>query len=240
MSKILLVEDELDLLELTSIALSARGYRVHKCNSGDEALGILRVFKFDLIILDWMMPEITGLEVLKQYREMGGNLPVLMLTAKASADDKELGLDSGADDYLTKPFEIKELSARVRALLRRPANVSNTVLESGNIRIDPASCRVEKSGTEIHLRPKVYDLLTFFMRHPDQVFTAEALMERVWMDDSTASPDTVRTHIKLARQSVHENGVPDLIETIRGKGYILRSGKSSSQVLKPDVELKSP
>lgn len=226
MSKILLVEDELDLLELTSIALSARGYSVQKCSSGDEALGMLRVYKFDLVILDWMMPDITGIEVLKQYREMGGNLPVLMPTAKASADDKEFGLDSGADDYLTKPFEIKELSARVRALLRRPANVSSTLLEVGDIRIDPASCRVEKAGSEIHLRPKVYDLLLFFMRHPDQVFTAEALMERVWMDDSTASPDTVRTHIKLLRRSVHIDGATDLIETIRGKGYVLRSSRS--------------
>lgn len=234
MAKILLVEDELDLLELTSIALNARGYQVQKCSSGDEALGMLRVYKFDLVILDWMMPDITGLEVLKQYREMGGNLPVLMLTAKASAEDKEMGLDSGADDYLTKPFEIKELAARVRALLRRPANVSSTLLEYGNIRIDPASCRVEKCGTEIHLRPKVYDLLIFFMRHPDQVFTAEALMERVWMDDSTASPDTVRTHIKLMRQSIHVDGAPDFIETIRGKGYVLRSDRPS-----PSSELDS-
>ncbi len=226
MSKILLVEDELDLLELTAIALSARGYSVQKCSSGDEALGMLRVYKFDLVILDWMMPDITGIELLKYYRDMGGNLPVLMLTAKASAEDKELGLDSGADDYLTKPFEIKELAARVRALLRRPSSVSSTLLEFGNIRIDPASCRVEKAGVEIHLRPKVYDLLIFFMRHPDQVFTAEALIERVWMDDSTASPDTVRTHIKLVRQSVHMDGAPQLIETIRGKGYILKSGKS--------------
>lgn len=226
MSKILLVEDELDLLELVSMALSARGFSVQKCSSGDEALGMLRVYKFDLIILDWMMPDITGIEVLKQYREMGGKLPVLMLTAKASADDKEFGLDSGADDYLTKPFDIKELGARVRALLRRPSDVTSTLLESGNIRIDPASCRVEKSGKEIHLRPKVYDLLVFFMRHPDQVFTTEALMDRVWMDDSTASPDTVRTHIKLLRQSLRTDGVPDLIETIRGKGYILRSKQS--------------
>lgn len=235
MSKILLVEDELDLLELTSIALSSRGYSVQKCSSGDEALGMLRVYKFDLVILDWMMPDITGIEVLKQYREMGGNLPVLMLTAKASADDKEFGLDSGADDYLTKPFEIKELCARVRALLRRPANVSSPVLEAGNIRVDPAACRVEKAGIEVHLRPKVYDLLLFFMRHPDQVFTAEALMERVWMDDSTASPDTVRTHIKLLRQSISTKGSEDVIETIRGKGYILRSKRDDAQTVSSSI-----
>jgi len=222
-AKILLVEDELDLLELVSMVLTARGHAVQKCSSGDEALGMLRVYKFDLLILDWMMPDVTGLEVLKQYRDMGGNLPVLMLTAKASADDKETGLDSGADDYLTKPFEIKELAARVRALLRRPARVSNSLLETGNLRVDPASCRVEKSGAEIHLRPKVYDLLVFLMRHPDQVFSADALLDRVWLDDSSASPDTVRTHIKLMRKSIHDGDSSDLIETVRGKGYILRS-----------------
>lgn len=223
MAKILVVEDDQDLLELISMALKAQGHQVQKCEGGDEAIGMLRVYKFDVIILDWMMPDITGLDVCKHYRDMGGNAPILMLTAKASVDDKEKGLDSGADDYLTKPFDNKELAARIRALLRRPKAVSDTVLEFGHIKLDPASCKVFKSGEDVHVRPKVFDLLEFFMRHPDQVFTANALLERVWMDDSTASPDTVRTHIKLLRRSIESKGEENLIETVRGKGYMLKS-----------------
>ncbi|MBX9667089.1 MAG: response regulator transcription factor [Candidatus Obscuribacterales bacterium] len=226
MAKILLVEDDHDLLDLLEISLKAQGHQVQRCDGGSEALGMLRVYKFDLLILDWMMPEITGTDVCRQYREMGGKTPVLMLTAKAASDDKVHGLDAGADDYLTKPFNNKELHARVRALLRRPAGVTETVLEYGAITLNPASCEVCKAGKQIHLRPKVYDLLEFFFRHPDQVFTADALLERVWMDDSTASADTVRTHIKLLRRSIQDvDDSADLIDTVRGKGYVLRGKK---------------
>lgn len=225
MAKVLVVEDDTDLLELVSMALSAQGHQVQKCDNGDEALGMLRVYKFDVIVLDWMMPEITGIDVCRQYREMGGKTPILMLTAKASIDDKEVGLDSGADDYLTKPFDNKELAARIRALLRRPSAMVQTVMEFGAIKLEPSSCQVYRNGEKIHLRPKVYDLLEFFMRHPNQVFTADALLERVWMDDSTASTDTVRTHIKLLRKSIADKETKDLIETVRGKGYMLKGEK---------------
>jgi len=223
MAKILVVEDDPDLLNLIGMALTSRGYQVQKCSGGDEALGMLRVYKFDLIILDWMMPDITGVEVCRQYRERGGKVPILMLTAKAKVSDKEVGLDSGADDYLTKPFDNNELAARIRALLRRPPEMTGTTMQYGHIKIDPASCKVYKSDQEIHVRPKVYDLLEFFMRHPGQVFTAEALLARVWMDEASASPDTIRTHIKLLRKSIKEPDKPDLIETIRGKGYMLKA-----------------
>ena len=228
MAKILVVEDDPDLLELVNMALSSRGHNLQLCSGGREALDMLNVYKFDLIILDWMMPEVTGLDVLRHYRGAGGRVPILMLTAKATADDKETGLDSGADDYLTKPFDVKELAARVRALLRRPEGMVSTVLSAGKVEIDPASCRVTMGGEEIHLRPKVYDLLEFLMRHANQLFTAEALMERVWLDDSTASPDTVRTHIKLLRKALGEKGAPQLVKTVRGKGYMLDDGSRRS------------
>jgi two-component system, OmpR family, response regulator len=221
LAKILIVEDDGDLSHVLSVTLSSKGHCVQTSTGGAEALDFLRSFKYDLVILDWMMPEITGLDVLKSYRDNHGKAPVLMLTAKAEVSDKALGLDTGADDYLTKPFHPQELLARVRALLRRPHSLAAVVLSAGPISLDPASCQVTRNGEELHLRPKVFSLLEFFMRHPDQVFTSEAILERVWMDDSLASPDTVRTHIKLLRKSIGETGESGLIKNVRNRGYML-------------------
>lgn len=222
MAKILVVEDNKEIQEILGFALQAKGYSVQKCYSGKEAISCLQVYKYDLIILDWMMPEITGLDVLKHYRTRGGKTPVLMLTAKTSVDDKEQGLDQGADDYLTKPFEIKEFLARVRALLRRPStSLAGTTLVAGDLTLDPVTCQVTKGGKEIRLRPKLYSLLEFLMRHPNQVFSGEAILERVWTDDSMASSETVRTHIKLLRQAIDSSGDTSLVRTIRNRGYML-------------------
>lgn len=223
MAKILVVEDDRDLAHVLSVTLSSKGHSVQTADGGAVALDFLRSFKYDLVILDWMMPEVTGLDVLKAYRDRDGKAPVLMLTAKAEVADKALGLDTGADDYLTKPFHPQELLARVRALLRRPHSLAAILLTAGSITLDPATCQVTKNGEELHLRPKVFSLLEFFMRHPDQVFSSEAILERVWMDDSLASPDTVRTHIKLLRKSIGESGDGGLIKNVRNRGYMLSS-----------------
>lgn len=231
LAKILLVEDDVDLAEVLNFTLSSKGHSVQKLLRSEEALDILNVYKFDLVILDWMMPRISGIQILQEYRAKGGKCPVLMLTAKTSVDDQEVGLDAGADDYLTKPFHTKVLLARVRALLRRPASLSQTLLQAGDLTLDPVSCQVKKAGKELHLRPKVYSLLEFFMRHPDQVFSSDAILERVWMDDSLASAETVRTHIKLLRKSIGEQTEDSLIKNIRNRGYILpgeKIGKNSS------------
>ncbi|MBS1955830.1 MAG: response regulator transcription factor [Cyanobacteria bacterium SZAS-4] len=221
MAKILIVEDDRDLAHVLSVTLSSKGHAVQTAGGGSEAIDFLRSFKYDLVILDWMMPEVTGLDVLKAYRSRDGKAPVLMLTAKAEVADKALGLDMGADDYLTKPFHPQELLARVRALLRRPHSLAAVLLTAGQITLDPATCQVTRNGEELHLRPKVFSLLEFFMRHPDQVFSSEAILERVWMDDSLASPDTVRTHIKLLRKSIGESGEGGLIKNVRNRGYML-------------------
>lgn len=231
MAKILVVEDDADLTEVLRITLSNKGHAVQAIGGGRDALQMLRAYKYDLVVLDWMMPDVSGVDVLKSFRESGGKTPILMLTAKTTIDDKETALDLGADDYLTKPFHARELLARVRALLRRPQSMAQTVLRAGDLELDPASCTVLKAGKEIKLRPKVYSILEFFMRHPNQVFSPEAILERVWMDDSTASPDTVRTHIKLLRRSIDSSDKSDnesLIENVRNRGYLLRNAGANS------------
>jgi DNA-binding response OmpR family regulator len=219
MAKILVIEDDSDLSQVLRIALSAKGHSVQVCLNGERARDLLRMYQYDLIILDWMMPVVTGIDVLNDFRSSGGTTPVLMLTARCSSEDKEKGLDSGADDYLTKPFDSRELLARVRALLRRPHSLSGVTLKAGDLELDPIACSVKKRGEEIHLRPKVYSLLEFFMRHPNQVFSADALLQRVWLDEDDVSLDSVRTHIKLMRQSVDAEAA--LIKTVRNKGYKL-------------------
>ncbi|MBA3856916.1 MAG: DNA-binding response regulator [Cyanobacteria bacterium PR.3.49] len=222
MAKILVVEDDSDLAEVLKITLSNKGHSVKVLSGGKDALDMLRVYKYDVIILDWMMPDVSGVDILKNYRENGGKTPVLMLTAKTTIDDKEKALDLGADDYLTKPFHSRELLARTRALLRRPQSMAQTVLRAGDLELDPVSCTVLKSGKTLKLRPKVYSILEFFMRHPNQVFSPETILERVWMDDSSASIDTVRTHIKLLRRSIDSSGQESLIENVRNRGYLMR------------------
>ncbi len=228
MAKILLIEDDADLTEVLRFTLSNKGHSVQALSGGKDALPMLRVYKYDLIILDWMMPDVSGVDVLKGFRESGGKTPVLMLTAKTTIDDKEKALDLGADDYLTKPFHSRELLARVRALLRRPESMAQTILRAGELELDPVSCSVSKSGSILKLRPKVYSMLEFFMRHPNQVFSAEAILERVWMDDASASLDTVRTHIKLLRRAIDSPGSKDdsFIENVRNRGYLMRIGES--------------
>jgi len=221
MAKILIVEDEADLAYPVKDWLMREQHLVEISDSGLDALDKLRVYKFDLIILDWMIPGMSGLEVCKHFRQSGGTTPVLMLTAKSQVIDKETGLDAGADDYLTKPFHLKELSARVRALLRRHMQSSDPVLKAGNVSVDTLARKVTVSGKEIHLVPREYSLLEFFMRHPNQVFSADALIDRIWASDTLACPDTIRTYIKLLRKKLGGASKDPVIRTIHGVGYKL-------------------
>lgn len=223
MSKVLLVEDDREMSEVLLHTLSNRGFTVQVAADGREAINLLRVNQYDVIVLDWMLPGLSGIEVCRSLRAAGNQTPILMLTARTSDDDTTAGLDAGADDYLTKPFENKILAARLRALLRRPPICTATILTAGKVTFDPVTGSASKSGRELHMRPMVLKLLEFLMRHPGQFFTAEALLGRVWHDDSLASLDTVRTHIKLLRQSVDDSTMPSLIETERNRGYRLRS-----------------
>lgn len=224
MSKVLLVDDDKEMSEVIRHTLASRGFTVQCAHDGQEAIDYLRVNSYDVIVLDWMMPGASGIDVCRKLRETGNKTPILMLTCRDSTDDKEKGLDSGADDYLTKPFENKELAARLRALLRRPSTFTGTVLKAGRISLDPSTRRLFRDGLEISARPMVINLLEFLLRHQDQFFSAEALLNRVWHDDSMASLDTVRAHIKLLRKSIDLPGETSLIKTERNKGYRLDSG----------------
>lgn len=223
MAKIVVVEDDKDLVNLIKGILSVERHTIDSVHDGHEALAIIQMHPYDLVILDWMLPGRTGTEICKDYRARGGAAPILMLTAKSTIDDRAEGLDSGADDYLTKPFHPKELSARVRALLRRPQAVMAKTLKAADIELDPGQIKVFKAGKDIHLLPKEFALLELFLRYPTQVFSAEALLDRVWNTDSSASLDTVRTYIKTLRKKIDTNPKDSLIRTVHGVGYSLSS-----------------
>ncbi len=218
-SKILIVEDEEDLSLQVADWLLKEHHTVERVMSGPAALDQLSVNKYDVIILDWLLPGLDGIQVCRRYRQTGGRTPILMLTAKSSIENKEEGLDSGADDYLAKPFHLKELSARVRALVRRASTVPAVVLSIGDIVLDPASRLVTKGGRPVHLERKEFNLLEFLMRNANRAFSAEALLDRVWESGSMASPDAIRTYIKSLRKKVDSAGKPSHITTVHGVGY---------------------
>jgi two-component system, OmpR family, response regulator MprA len=228
MAKILVVEDEHDLSIPMRDWLTREQHVVEVVDTGLEALDRLRVYKYDVIVLDLMLPGLNGMEVCRRYRNDGGNASILMLTAKNTVEDKEQGLDAGADDYLTKPFHLKELSARIRALLRRHTQSTSRELRVGELILDVVSRKVTFNGEEVHFVPREFSLLEFLMRHPNQVFSAEALLDRVWASDTMASPDTIRTYIKILRKKLGGEGKESLIRTVHGVGYKIEAPSASA------------
>lgn len=221
MAKVLVIEDEPDFSDLIGGWLKNENYTVETVDTGEDGLDRLKFYKYDIIILDWVLPGLSGVEVCRDYRNTGGTTPILMLTSKKHVDEKSQGLDAGADDYLTKPFELKELSARVRALLRRPSAFAGSILKVGTLALEPNSFKVKRGADEISLLPKEFALLEFLMRHPNQVFSAEAILDRVWASESEASPETIRTYIKRLRKKLDVEGQPSILATVHGVGYKL-------------------
>jgi two-component system, OmpR family, response regulator len=222
MAKILLIEDDVDLTIVIQGWLSSHSHIVEVVHNGTDGMYSLRVCEYDVIILDWELPGMAGIEILKQYRDEGGKTPVIMLTGKRSIDDKESGLDTGADDYLTKPFHMKELAARVRSILRRGTNVQTNVLQVGDVILDTNQHRVTRNGVNVQLLPREFALLEFLMRHPGEVFSSDALLQRVWHSESEATVEAIRTCVKRLRQKLDENEKESLIETIARVGYRLK------------------
>lgn len=219
MPKILVVEDDAGLNRMIREWLTFQHNDVDYAENGKDGLEKLRCYEYDCIIMDWELPEMSGIEVVQKFRSMGRPTPVLMLTGKTSINDKEQGFDAGADDYLTKPFHMKELSARIRALMRRASVNVSTVVEARGIRLDTASFRVSRGDTDIQLLPKEFALMEFLMRHADQVFSAETLLSRVWSSDSDATIDAITTCIKRIRKKIDQEGAPSVIKTVHGVGY---------------------
>lgn len=219
MAKILLVEDDLDLGERISQWLKSQHHTVELIDDGQKACDYLAQLKYDCVVLDWGLPSRTGIEVLREFRNAGGITPVLLLTGKGAISEKEQGLDAGADDYLTKPFDIKELSARVRALLRRVPQFTTDSITVGVVELNVGAHKISVCGKETAFAPREFAMLEFLMKHANQVVTTETLLERVWSSDSTASSETIYTCVRAVRKKLKEAGADNFIRTVHGIGY---------------------
>ena len=221
---VLVVEDEAALATMLRYNLEKQGYRVEEATDGQEALTRIAEAQPDLVLLDWMLPQMSGLEVCRQIRRRSAtrDLPVIMVTARTDDQDAVRGLNTGADDYIAKPFSMDALLARIRALLRR----SNSLPVKGqltfhDITMDLASHRVQRNGRPVHLGPTEFRLLEFFMQHPRRVFSREELLDAVWGRDIHVEPRTVDVHIRRLRKSINATGELDIVRTVRAAGYAL-------------------
>lgn len=219
MANILLAEDEESVAQSLRKWLENDRHKVDLALDGEQCWDLMLAFGYDILILDWSMPRLSGVEVLRRLRAQGTMIPVLILTGKQSVNDKEEAFNAGADDYLTKPFHPRELSARLRALLRRPAEIRSEQLVFSKLTIDCQLRKVEKSGSPVGLQPLEFDLLEFFAKHPNETFSIDTLMQRVWGADSEVSVDAVYACIKRLRKKLDTTGEPTLIKNVFGLGY---------------------
>ena len=217
--RLLLVEDDLPLGEGLRAGLQAEGYTVDWLHDGASAVHALRSETFDLLVLDLGLPRLSGIGVLQQLRNSGSHLPVLILTARDETRDRVAGLDAGADDYLAKPFDLNELKARIRALLRRSAGRGRALIEHAGISLDPANQQVHFQGNLVALTPKEYLLLHELLAHPGKVFTRERLVQLLYGWDEEAESNTLEVHISHLRKKLFS----ELIRTVRGIGYLVEA-----------------
>ena len=221
MAKILVVEDDLSVSSGIKKWLQLEEHVVEEVANGHDAAQLLKYYKYDLVILDWNLPDKSGIEICREFRREGGSSPVLILTGKGQVAEKREGLDSGADDYLTKPFDPEELSARVRALLRRPFMLHGGAIRIGDLEIDFAGRIVVKAGERLELSPKEFAILELLAKHPNQVFSGQEIFDRVWESQSDTSPEIVRTFIKKLRRKLGDDGNNSVIGNVHGQGYKL-------------------
>jgi DNA-binding response OmpR family regulator len=219
--RILIVEDEVKLANAMKRALELQKYAVDAVYNGNEGLDLAIGEKFELIILDLMLPGIDGLTLCQKIRDAGIHTPILILTAKGQIADKVIGLDVGADDYMVKPFSFEELFARIRALVRRPVKAHEPVVKVNGLTLDPKTFSVKRDGKPISLSTKEYALLEYLMRNINTVLTREQIVAHIWDYDADVLPSTVEVHIKHLRDKVDAPFAFPLIKTIRGRGYTI-------------------
>jgi two-component system response regulator MprA len=219
-ARILVVDDEPHIVDFITLGLRREGYEVAGAGDGYQALAVAEEWRPDVVILDLMLPGLDGLHVCRRLRARSAT-PILLLTARDEVADRVSGLDSGADDYLCKPFSFAELAARVRALLRRRGIESGAVLRCGDLSLDTATREVRRGQTPIALTVREYDLLVYFLRHPRQVLTRRQLLETVWGYDFEGDDNVVEVYVRYLRNKLGDNP-PQLLHTVRGVGYVLR------------------
>ncbi len=226
--RILVVEDEVDMANALTRGLRTQGYAVDTASTGTEGLGLGIVHEYDLVILDLNLPEMNGLEVCQQLRSEKGNLPILILTARERLEDRVLGLDHGADDYLVKPFHFEELTARIRALMRRDLTGRKPTLEVGDLIMDPRSRTILQGKEELSLTKKEFGILQYLMRRPGEVISQEELIEHVWNERVNIFSQSIRVHIHSLRVKLGDHvDNPRYIETVIGQGYRLLKERSN-------------
>ena len=222
--KIFIIEDETSIIQLVQHNLEKEGFVVSSSTNGNDGLKELKKFEPNLLLLDWMLPDLSGIDVCKSLRRDKNfkNLPIIMLTAKGEEEDKVKGLESGVDDYITKPFGFNELMARVKALLRRsdPKTVSDDLIFE-DLKLDRTEKRVFRDNNEIHLGPTEFRLLEFFLLNPKRVFSRDQILESVWPNNINVESRTIDVHIRRLRQSINLYGKKELVRTVRSAGYSL-------------------
>jgi heavy metal response regulator len=220
--RILVVEDEKKVASFIKKGLQEEHYAVDIAYDGEEGLALVQINEYDLILLDIMLPKLDGMEVLRRIRRNGFGVPILILTAKDSVEDIVTGLDTGSDDYLTKPFSFAELVARVRALLRRKAKEKTDILTIGDLRLSTSTHRVKRGTREIELTPKEYALLEYFMRNPNRILTRTLITEHVWDYHFDPETNVIDVYVNYLRKKIDQGFEKKLIHTIRGSGYMMK------------------
>ncbi|MGF1590189.1 MAG: response regulator, partial [Pleurocapsa sp.] len=228
--RILLVDDDEQLMEILADQLIKQRYAVDIANTGSMGWEFILLFNFDLVVLDWMLPDVDGVALCQQIRAEGYTMPIMLLTARDRHNDKVIGLDAGADDYVVKPFDFDELTARIRALLRREVGISSPILQWQDLSLDPKIHEVHYQEQVLPLTPKEYGMIELFMRHPQQVFSPGAIINNLWAGEDPPGEEAVRTHIKGLRQKLKAAGMDkDTIKTVYGVGYRLKSDEDYLQ-----------
>jgi DNA-binding response OmpR family regulator len=223
MAKLLIIEDDYQLVDVAQAFLESEHFTVEATGSGVEGYQLLVCSDFDLAIIDWNLPGLSGPEICSKYRSEKGTTPIIMLTARRSMAEKEVGFDAGADDYLTKPFEMKELLLRINAILRRSGKSIDDLLKVLDIVLDPRKFFVSRAGVEIKLLPREFALLEFFMRRPGQLFHPTEILRHVWKSDADVTEDALKSSLKRLRQKIDRPGENSVIESIPRVGYRIRT-----------------